>query len=133
MKVGRERNRETIRAYGVRRLGLFGSCARGESSSNSDLDFVVEFDKKSFDGYMGVKDSLEDLFDCPVDLVIETAIKPRLREVIRREAVHATGIIKSMRTTFLRRSRRLRDLRLVSILIILGIFIPQGDPAHVLS
>lgn len=87
-----ERNRETIRSYGVRRLGLFGSCARGETGSTSDLDFVVEFDKKSFDGYMGVKDFLEGLFDCRVDLVIESAIKPRLREVIRREAVHATGL-----------------------------------------
>jgi hypothetical protein len=54
--------------------------------------FVVEFDKKSFDGYMGVKDFLEALFGCRVDLVIESAIKPRLREVIRREAMHATGL-----------------------------------------
>ena len=99
MKFGRdeilktlEENRDTIRAYGVRRLGLFGSCARGESGPSSDLDFVVEFDKKSFDGYMGVKDFLEALFGCRVDLVIENAIKPRLREVIRREAVHATGL-----------------------------------------
>lgn len=99
MKMGRdkvleilERNRETIRAYGVRRLGLFGSCARGESGPDSDLDFVVEFDKKSFDVYMAVKEFLEDLFDCRVDLVIDSAIKPRLREVIRRETVHATGL-----------------------------------------
>ena len=87
-----ERNRETIQAYGVRRLGLFGSCARGDSGSTSDLDFVVEFDRKSFDSYMGVKDFLEALFGCRVDLVIESAIKPRLREVIRREAVHATEL-----------------------------------------
>lgn len=87
-----ELNREMIRAYGVRRLGLFGSCARGESGPLSDLDFVVEFDKKSFDGYMAMKDFLEALFGCRVDLVIESAIKPRLLEVIRREAVHATGL-----------------------------------------
>ena len=87
-----ERNRETIQAYGVRRLGLFGSCARGDSGSTSDLDFVVEFDRKSFDSYMGVKDFLDALFGCRVDLVIESAIKPRLREVIRREAVHATEL-----------------------------------------
>src|SRR5688500_15183707 len=87
-----ERNREAIRAYGVRRLGLFGSCARDESGPNSDLDFVVEFDKKSFDGYMAVKEFLEDLFGCRVDLVIESAIKARLREVIRRETVHAAGL-----------------------------------------
>lgn len=87
-----ERNREAIRAYGVRRLGLFGSCARDESSPSSDLDFIVEFDKKTFDGYMAVKDFLETLFSCRVDLVIESTIKPRLREVIRREVVHAPGL-----------------------------------------
>ena len=67
MKIGRDEvlkilsGCETIREYGVRRLGLFGSCARGESGSSSDLDFVVEFDKKSFDGYMAVKELLSSL------------------------------------------------------------------------
>ena len=41
---------------------------------------------------MAVKEFLEDLFGCRVDLVIESAIKPRLREVIMRETVHATGL-----------------------------------------
>lgn len=41
-----EENKNTIRSYGVKRLGLFGSCARGECSEASDLDFVVKFDKK---------------------------------------------------------------------------------------
>ncbi|MCK9377600.1 MAG: nucleotidyltransferase domain-containing protein [Syntrophobacterales bacterium] len=44
-----EEHRETIRGFGVNRLGLFGSCARGEATSGSDLDFVVELEKKSFD------------------------------------------------------------------------------------
>jgi len=44
-----EKNQNVIRGYGVRRLGLFGSCARGECNEVSDLDFVVEFEKKSFD------------------------------------------------------------------------------------
>lgn len=46
-----QENREAIRSYSVRRLGLFGSHARDESTEASDLDFVVEFEKKSFDAY----------------------------------------------------------------------------------
>jgi predicted nucleotidyltransferase len=87
-----EENQNVIRGYGVRRLGLFGSCARGECNEVSDLDFVVEFEKKSFDSYMDLKLLLEKLFDCQVDLVISDAIKPRLRSVILGEAIHAQGL-----------------------------------------
>lgn len=87
-----QQNREAIRAYGVRRLGLFGSYARGEGADESDLDFVVEFETKSFDAYMELKEFLETLFGCRVDLVLADAIKPRLRETILREAVHAPGL-----------------------------------------
>jgi len=87
-----EENRNTIRGYGVRRLGLFGSFARGECSEVSDLDFVAEFEKKSFDAYMDLKMFLEELFGCPVDLVISDTIKPRLRKIILGEAIHAPGL-----------------------------------------
>lgn len=36
-----ERNRDRIKQYGVRRIGLFGSVARHEATSTSDLDFLV--------------------------------------------------------------------------------------------
>jgi hypothetical protein len=85
-------NREAIRGFGARRLALFGSCARGESSSSSDLDFLVEFDKKSFDAYMDLKAFLEKLFGREVDLVIVEALKPRLRDAVLQEAVHAPGL-----------------------------------------
>ena len=87
-----EANRHALHAYGVRSLGLFGSVARGDATSTSDLDFVVQLEKKSFDGYMNVKAFLESLFGCRVDLVLENTIKPRLRGAILREAVHATGL-----------------------------------------
>jgi predicted nucleotidyltransferase len=85
-------NSEAIRGYGVRRLGLFGSWARGEGSRHSDIDFVVEFDKKSFDNYMDLKAFLESLFNCRVDLVVREAIKPRLLDGILEETVHAPGL-----------------------------------------
>jgi hypothetical protein len=84
-------NRETLRSLGVRSLALFGSCARGEDTAVSDLDFVVEFEHKSFDAYMDLKAFLEDLFGRPVDLVLPNTIKPRLRSAIMQELVHAPG------------------------------------------
>ena len=87
-----QQNREAIRSYGVRRLGLFGSYARGEATDGSDLDFVVEFETKSFDAYMNLKELLEGLFGRRVDLVLADAIKPRLRATILKEAVHAPGL-----------------------------------------
>lgn len=85
-------NRERIQAYGVRRLGLFGSCATGRDHDASDLDFVVEFDTKSFDGYMDLRAFLEDLFRCRVDLVLADAIKPRLQKPILESVIHVPGL-----------------------------------------
>ncbi|MBI1824225.1 MAG: nucleotidyltransferase family protein [Nitrospirae bacterium] len=81
-----------MQSYSVRRLGLFGSCVRGESTETSDLDFIVEFEKKTFDAYMDLKTFLEELFKCRVDLVVSEAIKPRLRENILKESVYAKGL-----------------------------------------
>jgi hypothetical protein len=84
-----EENRDQIRSLGVKRLGLFGSCARGEATEASDLDFVVELENETFDAYMDLKEFLEELFHCPVDLVLIDAIKPRLRETILGETIYA--------------------------------------------
>ncbi len=81
-----------LRRLGVRRLGLFGSVARGQASEASDLDFVVELDEKTFDRYMELKLYLEELFGCQVDLVLADSIKPRLRSTILGEAVYAPGL-----------------------------------------
>ena len=39
--------------YGVRRIGLFGSCVRDEAGQDSDVDVLVEFDRKTYRNYMG--------------------------------------------------------------------------------
>jgi predicted nucleotidyltransferase len=87
-----EQNAPVIRRHGVRSLGLFGSHARGTAAEQSDLDFVVEFETKSFDAYMNLKAFLEQLFSGRVDLVLKDTIKPQLRERILSEALHAPGL-----------------------------------------
>jgi hypothetical protein len=64
----------------VHRLELFGSAATGEfDPKSSDLDFLVEFDDRMesgyFEAYFGLKESLERLFERPVDLVMSKAAK----------------------------------------------------------
>lgn len=85
-----EQHQVTLRGLGVRRLGLFGSYARGEAMPGSDLDFVVELSEKSFDAYMNTKIFLEDLFQSRIDLVTMSSIKPRLLPIIQREALYAS-------------------------------------------
>ncbi len=85
-------HRGELHRLGVRRLGLFGSVARGENRPESDLDFVVDFKIKSFDGYMDLRSLLERILDSRVDLVLSDAIKPRLRAAILAETVDVPGL-----------------------------------------
>ena len=80
-----------LQQLGVQRLALFGSTSRDEANLNSDLDFLVEFAEAiTFDRYMDLKFFLEDLFNKPLDLVIEGDLKPQLRETVLRQAVYVT-------------------------------------------
>lgn len=80
---------ELTRRFGVIRLALFGSTARGEALPGSDVDIVVSFDGPATSRrYFGVQFYLEDALGCPVDLVTEKAMRPELRPFIEREAVN---------------------------------------------
>ena len=83
--------RQAVQQLGVRRLGLFGSIARGEETSTSDVDVLVELERNSFDAYMDLKFFLEELLQRRVDLVLADTVKPRLRERILKETVYVPG------------------------------------------
>ena len=82
----------TLRALGVRTLGLFGSYVRGEQRPGSDVDALVTFDHITFRAYMDVKLLLEDSLGLPVDLVLVEDLRPRLRERILAEVIYAPGL-----------------------------------------
>jgi uncharacterized protein len=82
-------NRQRLEDLHVRELALFGSAARDEATAESDLDFLVVFSANSFDRYMSLKELLEKLLGRRVDLVLKSALKPRLRERVLREAIRA--------------------------------------------
>jgi predicted nucleotidyltransferase len=74
--------------FGVTRLALFGSVARGTAQPGSDIDVLVDFDGvPTARRYFGVQFYLEDLFGLDVDLVTADALRPRLRPYVERDAV----------------------------------------------
>jgi len=72
---------EMSRSYGVIKIGLCGSYARDEQRDDSDIDIVVELESaNTFRSFFGLKLYLEKMFDKRIDLGIEHAIKPAIRE-----------------------------------------------------
>lgn len=92
IKKGLTDNRETLRKYGVNRIGLFGSYVRGTANADSDIDFIVELERLTLRDYMGLALFLEDLFRKNVDLVTATSIKQRLKPYIEKEIEYVTDI-----------------------------------------
>jgi predicted nucleotidyltransferase len=75
--------------FGVRTLALFGSRARAQSGTDSDIDLLVEFDGPATSArYFGLQFFLEDLLGAPVDLVTRQALRPELRPFVERDAIH---------------------------------------------
>ena len=72
---------------GVRALAIFGSTARNEGIAKSDVDILIDFDaKKGLFAFVGLKDYLESILKCEVDLVTKNALHPALKQRILQEA-----------------------------------------------
>ncbi len=76
----------------IKRAGIFGSVAKGEAASNSDIDILVEMGTQiSLLEFVGIKYELEDLLGRKVDLVEYEAVKPRLKNRILSEEIRIYG------------------------------------------
>ncbi len=82
-----------VRRFGVRRIGLFGSCLRGEARPDSDVDVLVEFGSRTatLANLVGLGDYLEDLFGRRVDVVTPEGLSPYIGPHILREVRYAEG------------------------------------------
>nr|VFJ73425.1 MAG: hypothetical protein BECKFW1821C_GA0114237_10505 [Candidatus Kentron sp. FW] len=80
-------NEAAIRAFGVRRIGLFGSYQRDEARADSDVDLLVEFQpgETTFDHFMGLSFFCEELFGRRVEIVTPNSLSPYLGPRILRE------------------------------------------------
>ena len=74
---------------GVKKIGIFGSFARGDSGEQSDVDVLVEFetDRNTFDNFMDMLFYLEDLFGKKVDLITTLGLHQYIRPFVEREVV----------------------------------------------
>lgn len=84
----REKISAPMRQRGVIRAGVFGSMARGEAGEESDIDFLVEFEKgRSLLDLAGLRSDLRQLLEREVDVATPNSLHPRLRDRILRDLV----------------------------------------------
>lgn len=74
--------------HGALNVRVFGSAARGESRPDSDVDFLVDLESgRTLFDLGGLLTDLRALLGCKVDVITEKALRPRIRERVKREAV----------------------------------------------
>ena len=67
---------------------VFGSLARDQITASSDIDILVKFtDPPTFDMYMDLKFFLEELLGRTIDLVTEAALRPELKDYIKKDLI----------------------------------------------
>ncbi len=87
----KEHENELRRKYGIEKIGVFGSYVRSEAGVESDLDILVEFSEDADVGllkFVEIENYLSDLLGVKVDLVEESALKPRIGKQILKEVVY---------------------------------------------
>ncbi len=91
LRILKQKNAELSRQFGVKSLLLFGSVARDEATSASDVDLLVEFSRPvGYFGLFALQDYLEELLGCSVDLGTPNSLKPSIRDHVMGEAIHVT-------------------------------------------
>ena len=80
---------ELERRFGVRRIGVFGSVARGEEDAGSDVDVLVELEEPIGWELVDLQDRLEEVLGRRVDLVTVGALRDEVSSTVMREVVFA--------------------------------------------
>lgn len=84
----RERVLETAARYGAYNVRVFGSVARGEATTSSDIDLLVSMEPgRSLMDLGGLLYDLQNLLGVEVDVVTEKGLRERIREQVLREAI----------------------------------------------
>jgi len=75
--------------FRVKRIGIFGSYARGDIYENSDIDIVVELEKPDLFYLIGIKQVIEEAFGSKVDIVrFRENMNKGLKQRIERDAIY---------------------------------------------
>ncbi len=88
LKSRREEILRIAAKHGAQNVRVFGSVARGEADSRSDIDLLVEFERgTTLLGHAALVQELEGLLGVKIDVVSERGLRERIRERVLREAV----------------------------------------------
>lgn len=68
-------------AYGITRMGIFGSVAKGEQKEGSDVDIYYEGEPLSLFKIAALKEELENMFECKVDVV---RVRETMNQILKR-------------------------------------------------
>ena len=86
-------NKETFRyRFGVRRIAIFGSYARGDQNEQSDIDILIDMlpeTENIFDKRLELRELIKDHFAKNVDICHEQALKPIFKDSVLQEAIYA--------------------------------------------
>ena len=75
--------------YGISRIGIFGSVARGEHTEESDVDICVDLKSPSLFNLVHIKEELRQLFGCEVDVVrMRQNMDALLKQDILKEGIY---------------------------------------------
>ncbi len=89
IRILAERRDVLLNQYAVKSLELFGSVARDAARPDSDVDLLVEFSQPvGLFQFIGLKQYLESLLNCPVDLGTLASLKSALKERVTQEMIH---------------------------------------------
>ena len=88
LKAKREEILRLAARHGARNVRLFGSVARGEADTESDVDVLVDMEPgRSLLDMGGLLMDLQELLGCRVDVVTERGLRERIRERVLQEAI----------------------------------------------
>jgi predicted nucleotidyltransferase len=88
LRIRREEILRYAASHGARNVRVFGSAARGDADTTSDVDLLVEMEPgRSLLDLVGLWQDLEDLLGTHVDVLSDGGVSPHLRERIYAEAV----------------------------------------------
>ena len=77
---------EILKKHGAKRIEIFGSYARGEATSESDIDLIVDFEnRKTLLELVGIEQEIEDTVGIKIDLLTRNSISPYIMERIKKD------------------------------------------------
>ncbi|MBI5754213.1 nucleotidyltransferase family protein [Candidatus Peregrinibacteria bacterium] len=76
--------------FGVSKIAIFGSTARGDSTKKSDIDVIVELNKEiGLFAFIKLENHLRKILGKKVDLATKASLKPAIKKSILKEAIYA--------------------------------------------